>query len=532
MSKILIIDDQTDNLIAISALLKNLMKGSEIFIAQSGEEGIEIAQKDFPDTILLDIQMPNMDGFEVCKKLKSYEQTKHIPIIMVTAIYRDSESRVKGLELGADAFLSKPVDSSELIAQINVMLRIKKAEDKLRNEKELLRELVEERTRELKEAKEKAENSDRLKSIFLANMSHEIRTPMNSIIGFSEILGNPNLTEEKKKKFIQLIQISSRQLLAVITDIIDMSKIDSNQMKMVEKETKLNSLLKEIYENLLNEKKVMRKDNVELTCSTNLEDKRDIIVTDKNHLKHVLTNLLNNAIKFTEQGYIKFGYNTIENKLLFFVEDTGIGIKEENTQIIFERFTQEDYKEACRYGGMGLGLAISKGLLKLLDGEIWVKSQKDKGSTFYFTIPYKPVCIIPFNFGETSLNSFGYDWSDKSILIVEDDVLNYNYLEEILSFTKVQCIYARNGLDAIQICKSNIKIDLILMDIQLPDLDGYETTRRIKEMNSQIPIIAQTAYATNEDRQKSFEAGCDDYISKPIDSNLLNSIIKKFFHLS
>ncbi|MCB1190108.1 MAG: response regulator [Leptospiraceae bacterium] len=529
MSKILIIDDQIDNLIAIGALLKNLMKDSEVLTSQSGIEGIEITKKELPDTILLDIQMPNMDGFEVCKKLKSDNQTRHIPIIMVTAIYRDSESRVKGLELGADAFLSKPVDGSELIAQINVMLRIKKAEDKLRNEKELLQDLVEERTRELKEAKEKAENSDRLKSIFLANMSHEIRTPMNSIIGFSEILGNPNLTEEKKKKFIGLIQMSSRQLLTVITDIIDISKIDSNQMKVVEVETQLNSLLQEIYENLLNEKNVMRKEKIDLSYLSSLERKDDVIITDKNHLKHILTNLVNNALKFTERGYIRFGYDIQENKIVFFVEDTGIGIKEESKEVIFERFMQEDYKEACRYGGMGLGLAISKGLVKLLKGEIWVKSKKNKGSTFYFSIPYKPVCIIPSDFDEISISSSGCDWSDKSILIVEDDIINYNYLEEILSPTKVQCIYARSGLDAIQICKSDIKIDLILMDIQLPDLDGYETTKKIKELNPTVSIIAQTAYATNGDKQKSFEAGCDDYISKPIDSQLLYSLIRKFF---
>lgn len=525
MNKILIIDDQIDNIIAITSILDNLMQNIKIFNAESGKKGIEIAQKELPDTILLDIQMPYMDGFETCKIIKSNEKTRHIPIIMLTAFYKDSESKIKCLEIGADAFLSKPVDGSELIAQINAMLRIKKSEERLRNEKELLQELVEERTKELKLAKEQAENSDKLKSIFLANMSHEIRTPMNSIIGFSEILGNRELSEEKKKHFVELIQMSSRQLLGIITDILDISKIDTKQMKMVETEVRLNSLMDRLHKDWMNQKNILKKDRVKLYYSKSLEDESDLIITDKYHLEHILKNLLSNSIKFTEAGHINFGYHVEDGNLFFFVEDTGIGFHEKNKEIIFEKFTQENYKEAARYGGMGLGLPISKGLVELMNGKIWCKSEKGKGSTFYFTIPYKPVCI--FQPSEDDTKEKKYDWSEKTILVVEDDIINYNYLEEVLNSTNVCCILARNGIDAIRICNSETKINLILMDIQLPGLDGYKTTKEIKKVNPKIPILAQTAFVTSEDKQRSLEAGCDEHISKPIDVNILYSLIDK-----
>ena len=337
IKKILAIDDQPDNLVTIEAVIKSNLPGCEVITSLSGDEGLKLAIEEQPDVILLDIIMPRMDGYEVCKRLKADESTRHIPVLMITAIKTDSESRIKGLNLGADAFLSKPIDHGELTAQVNVMLRIKEAEDKLRAEKEMLNEKVKERTKELRKALVDATESDRLKSAFLATMSHELRTPLNAIIGFSDLI-TEELPVEEMIRFSKTVNNSGIHLLSLVEDLFDITLIESGETRVRKQEVNLHSILQNVYDIILAEQQQTNKENIELTLVLPPEDTNMIIYTDQAKLKQILVNLLRNALKFTHKGSIRFGYLTSpvqgDEALEFFVEDTGIGVLEEKQEFI------------------------------------------------------------------------------------------------------------------------------------------------------------------------------------------------------
>ena len=380
-------------------------------------------------------------------------------------------------------------------------------------------------------ARDKAKESDKLKSAFLSNMSHEIRTPMNAIVGFSNILNDADLEEEDRQKFVSLINSNCNVLLQLIADIIDISKIEAGELKIYEKTFNLNQQLTTYKDLFMNVKNSMDKDNVILEL---LKPDSGIlkITTDEVKLQQIFTNLVHNALKFTEQGYVKFGYNLFEDKkIVFFVKDSGKGIPSDKFEIIFDRFRKLDEDKKKLYGGTGLGLAITKSLVELLGGKIWVDSESDKGASFYFTIN----CVISehheeINYAESEIDKSkviqSYDWHDKTILIAEDEESNYLLLKEIFHRTGVNIIWSRNGKQTIEICKSQgMHVDLILMDIKMPEMNGYEATKKIKEMNRDLPIIALTAYALEDEMEKSLKAGCDDYISKPFEKgNLMKKI--------
>ncbi len=380
---------------------------------------------------------------------------------------------------------------------------------------------------DLKHAKEKAEEADSLKTAFLANMSHEIRTPMNAIIGFSDLLTDPDITDEEKEEYVNVIKNNGNILLNIIDDIIDIAKIEAGQIKIYRTQCAINEILYELYTNFNKQKKIINKTNVEIIINTG-KFQNITILSDPFRLRQILTNLLNNALKFTEKGYIQFGF-TIEDPLIkFFVKDTGIGIDEDKVNDIFSRFRQADLSDTRKYGGTGLGLTISKNLVELLGGKMWVESKVNEGSSFYFELPYQKISssgILP-NF--TQHESIEDNWENKSILIVEDDITNYKYLEKALRKTKARIIWVEDGQPAVDICNSKEKIDLVLMDIQMPLMDGYEATRQIKRIRKNIPIVAQTAYAMSGERDKSIKAGCDDYIPKPIKISTLHSVIRKY----
>lgn len=378
---------------------------------------------------------------------------------------------------------------------------------------------------ELIKAKEKAEENEKLKSAFLANMSHEIRTPMNGIIGFAKLLKKANITLEQKDKYIEIINTSGSHLLNLINDIIDISKIDAKQMTIHESEININKLIKELYSIYHSQLITKCKTNIQLKSTTCLSDNKAFIFTDETRLRQILTNLLSNATKFTEIGTIEFGYNLNNNKLIFFVKDTGIGIPEDKKQIIFERFIQGAGNIEKLYGGAGLGLSISKACTELLGGNIWLDSSTDKGTTFYFSIPYN--YSSHENPEEESLKIKDTNFNNYNILIVEDDLTNLAYLKELFEPFNINIIETNNGKDAINIVKQNPSIDIILMDVQLPEINGYETMKQIKDYSPHIPIIIQTAFAFESDKQKSINAGSDGYISKPIDSEKLFEMIKK-----
>jgi PAS domain S-box-containing protein len=383
---------------------------------------------------------------------------------------------------------------------------------------------------ELTQAKEKAEESDKLKTAFLASMSHEIRTPMNHIIGFLELLKDTELNQIEREEFLHIIRASGNNLLRIIDDIIDIAKIETQQLEIDNEEVTLNKFLEDLlytYQDLISVD-----DKPDLRIQLKIPEKEIIseIITDSERLQQILNNLLANAIKFTSKGKIVFGYNLTPNsRIQFFVSDTGIGIPKEKHELIFQRFRQLDYGYTRAYGGTGLGLAISKGLIEMLGGEIWVESEVDKGSTFFFTIPYKPVKVdIPEII--TPISTSAIDWSNKNILIVEDDEMNTKFLRIILTKTGAKLSYSDNGLDAVELAKKTI-FDLILMDIQIPILNGYEATRLIKSANPSTIIIAQTAHAMLDERSHCNEAGCDDYLAKPINrKELLNKIQTLFDH--
>jgi len=377
---------------------------------------------------------------------------------------------------------------------------------------------------DLVNAKVKAEESDRLKTAFLHNISHEIRTPMNAIVGFSEFLTEPDLSIEKRNHFIDIIVQSSDQLLSIITDIISISTIEAGQEKIREKEVNINRIC-----NLINDQFQARAQslNVDLHYNTGLADNEANFITDETKLIQILTNLVGNALKFTKQGSVDFRYEVKGNQLEFYVKDTGIGIPPEMHNEIFNRFRQVETTSARQFGGSGLGLSISKAYVELLGGKIWLTSEPEKGSTFYFTLPLK-AANSQIASAKQSAEDLKVDLKKlKTILIAEDQDSNFQLLEELLSGLNVNIVRAINGLEAVEISKIK-PINLILMDIKMPEMDGYEATKLIKEFSPNIPIIAQTAYAMNEEMEKALQAGCDSCIIKPFKKIDLLAIIKKY----
>jgi CheY-like chemotaxis protein/nitrogen-specific signal transduction histidine kinase len=381
---------------------------------------------------------------------------------------------------------------------------------------------------ELIKAKEQAEESDRLKSTFLANMSHEIRTPMNGILGFTELLKEPNLTVEKQQDFIQTIQISGARMLNTINSIVDMSKIDSGLMKVDIKETNINAKIEFIYKFFKPEVEIKR---LQFLIKNSLPTNEAIINTDNEKVYAILTNLVKNAIKFTYEGSIEFGYEKKGNYLEFFVKDTGVGIPQNQKELIFERFRQGSESINRKYEGSGLGLSICKSYVEMLDGKIWVESEEMKGSVFYFTIPYIAVPEEK-NAIKNAVTAEDKEVQIKNlkILVAEDDEISYIILTSMLQKISNEVLHAKTGVEVVESCRNNPDLDLVLMDIKMPDMDGYEATHQIRQFNTDIIIIAQTAYAFSGDREKAIEAGCNDYISKPINKTLMYEIIQKHFN--
>ncbi len=386
--------------------------------------------------------------------------------------------------------------------------------------------------RELILAKEHAEESDRLKSAFLANISHEIRTPMNGILGFAELLKTPELSSDDQETYIRIIEQSGNRMLNIINDIVDISKIEAGQMNTHIQESNVNHLLKDLQVFFTPE---AEKKGLRLKFKTTLSDEESVIQTDHTKLSQILSNLIKNALKFTKSGTIEFGYDStnVETRhalslhptLIFFVRDTGVGIPADQTEMIFERFRQGSASLTRAYEGAGLGLSISKAFIEMLGGKIWVESEPGKGSVFFFQLPAA--------IKKTSTQKIAGDTTEKSslrsvkILIAEDDENCMKYIKTILQNENIVLFEASTGIEAIESVKNNPEIELVLTDMKMPEMDGYEATRQIKLLRPSLPVIAQTAYAFVEDLEKAMQAGCDDYISKPIRKQLLLEKIRK-----
>ncbi len=381
----------------------------------------------------------------------------------------------------------------------------------------------------LQKEKSKAQTSDQYKSSFLANMSHEIRTPMNSIIGFTNLLSNEAIPDNQKKEFVTYIKSSGEMLLNLIDDIIDIAKIEAGEIRVNKTECDINKLFPDLLKAFKGYKNKNNKQHLRLNLLIPDATTPLPVKTDCFRLKQIITNLLSNAVKFTDNGDIDFGYNIKNDSFIeFFVKDTGVGLSPEEIKVIFERFKRTRQSEDKKISGTGLGLSITKNLVELLGGEMWVESEPGKGSLFSFSLPYIRI-TEPLKSAEPEEKMPGnYAWKDKIFLIVEDDIQSFSYLKEILRPTSASILWSQEGDEAIKQCLKNSEIDLVLMDIQLPKKNGYEATKEIRKNRPSLPIIAQTAYAMEGDREKSVLAGCDDYITKPLNAVKLLAKIAQF----
>ncbi len=537
--RILAIDDVRDNLVTLGALVKESFPSADFFMSTNGAQGMELARKESPDVILLDIVMPGMDGYEVCRMLKQDETLCQIPVVFLTALRTDTESRVKALDAGAEGFLSKPIDQPELHAQICAMFKIRQANRMRQMQQQQLEELVARRTKELEDsrndllklyenlliANEKAEESNRLKTAFLQNISHEIRTPMNGILGFAELLRDSCLTPDQIKEYVDIIEQSGKRMLHVINDILDLSKIETGQVEAQIQEAPINGLMHDLMVFFRPEAQAKE---LSLSLHCDLPDQQDIVVTDFPKLSQVLSNLLKNALKFTLRGSVSFGYKVCEGELEFFVRDTGVGIPELQKEIIFERFIQGNMTLTRDFEGTGLGLSIARSLVQLLGGRIWVESAVGKGSDFRFRIPLihpgSPAqTIVP---GKTQTLMPG----TYTVLVVEDDNVSRMYLKSLLRTAGLNVRMAKNGEEAVEWVSMDANIQVVLMDMKMPVLDGFEATRRIKNLRPSLPVIAQTAYAFREERRLALEAGCDDVLTKPVQGENILETIRQVIH--
>ncbi len=380
-------------------------------------------------------------------------------------------------------------------------------------------------------AKEKAEESNRLKSTFLANISHEIRTPLNSIVGFANLLNDPNTDQKIREEYVGYLNQNTEKLLQVITDIIDLSRLENNEIEIKYNPVRVNSILD--YVDDYAAKLISRSGkDLKFTIDKGLNDGKDIIYSDDVWLKRVFRHLIDNAVKFTRAGSIELKSVLAGTSVMFTVKDTGIGISKENLKNIFEQFRQEEIGHHRTFEGLGVGLTMARKVIENMDGYLWVESEKGKGSEFFFTIPYRPVDVKAYSEPRKKEENIPAKdlWTGKTILVADDNIDILRYLNRVLSDTGINVIQAHSGMEAIDIAKTEDRIDLVLLDMQMPEMNGLEAMKEIRQLKGNIPIIAQTAFVFEEEKEDIIVAGCDACLLKPISQEKLLSVISEFLN--
>lgn len=534
--RILYVDDEEINL----RVFKNTFEDEfEVYTAISGAEGIKIFQEHNIDLIITDQRMPEMSGIEFLKRI--IDMNPEPNRILLTG-FSDIDALSSAVNEGKIyQYINKPWDEAELKPVIYQALEsyyIKRENQKLTialkekaealgteiAEKNKLVDQLKQTLDELKIAKEKAEESDRLKTAFLNNLSHEIRTPLNGIIGFTNLLYEMNPTAEDKLNFVTIINRSGQQLLAIIDDILSIATIEAGQAELKMQELNIPECLEEMkneYQGLIDEK------DVSIHFNANIEPEQSFGLLDESKFRRILRNLLDNAVKFTDKGSIDINCEVRNDIISFTIKDTGIGIAEENHKKIFDRFMQINGGRNRVYQGNGLGLTIAKAYVELMGGKISVESTLGKGAKFSFAIPFK-TSTLRSQKAEEKTNTGIPNLKSKTILVAEDELSNYLLVEMILRPTNANLIHVTNGKEAVELCKNNPAIDLVLMDIKMPVMNGLMATKIIKQQNHLLPVIALTAYAQTGDRELALNNGCDEHLPKPITKKELLHAIGRY----
>jgi hypothetical protein len=510
--KILFVEDLPDD----AEMAQRVIRAADIqFIPMlvDTEPEFKDALRNFnPDLVISDYSMPRFDGMSALKITREMPET--IPFIVLTGSMNE-ETAVACMKAGANDYVIK-----EQIKRLPYAVTEAIEKNEIRKEKEKLME-------DLVSAKNRAEESDRLKTAFLANMSHEIRTPMNGILGFLELLNDTDLSHEERLSYVQVINKSGERLLDTINDIIELSKIESGQSEVNIEALDINDILD--YQCGFFQHRAEQK-GLDFKVFKDLSLGENKLLSDKSKLESILVNLIKNAIKFTHEGFVECSITCKNEHIVISVTDSGPGIPKDRQEAIFERFVQADLAITRPHEGSGLGLAIAKEYTTMLGGTISVDSEPGKGCRFTVVLPG----AVAEKADEEIADSEQFTKSEprqqlhQVVLVVEDDPDSFAYLEIIITGANYRVLHADNGKTAVELSRKHPEIDLILMDLKMPIMDGLEATRRIRQFNTTVPVVAQTAYALAGDSQVAFEAGCNDYITKPVKRKVLLDKLNSF----
>lgn len=529
MSRIMIVDDVKENISLLDKIFNSYNYDVRVFT--NPINALRALKEVEPDLILLDINMPQMGGFEVCKIIKSSNETKDIPVIFLTA-QSDKESKIKAFEYGGVDYITKPFVIEELEARVKTHLKMSEMRKELMNTNAKLEEKVYSRTmkmfEELEERKkleeklrlavDEAQEANRAKTLFMANMSHELRTPMNGIFGMTELLKMSGLNEEQND-YVNMISEAGDNLIRIINNLLDWERIEKGDTEKCDEIFSIRELLKNI---VLTYSKKAEQKGLKITLEIE-EEVDENICADKERIKVIADNIISNAVKFTEHGNVEvtaaIESESDEQVLRVTVNDTGKGMSKEESERIFSPFVQGDLSYTKRYQGIGLGLLLSRKYAKILGGEITFFTEEGKGSRFLIRIPIKS------ENGKTKINNCEVKKEEKSveqikfnvkkILIAEDNPINMTMAKRLVKKAgDFEIIEAENGEIAVELYKKE-KPELVLMDIQMPVMNGIEAFKAIRELNKDVKVIAVTAYASDSDKERFFELGMDGYLAKP-----------------